>query len=154
MTGEENEILIAVIGAIGGIIVALALIHKNAADVRAKEKENDNQAGKLALDLATSLKAQLDTLEEKTKNSECEIAKVKELAKEKEKRNEELERKTQAQEKKIEDLDRQVLILRRLNQEKDEIIADLKKRLEAMENGNGVNGSQTPPKPTRSRAKK
>jgi predicted RNase H-like nuclease (RuvC/YqgF family) len=138
MTAESHEILIAIIGAIGGIIVALAIIHKNAADVRSKEKETDNQAGQLALNLATSLKTQLDSLELKSKAFEDDIKAMKDLIRLKDERIGELERRTKDQDDKLTDQDRQIVILRKLSQDKDERITDLKVRLEAVEKTNGA----------------
>jgi uncharacterized coiled-coil protein SlyX len=138
MTAENHEILIAIIGAIGGIIVALAIIHKNAADVRSKEKETDNQAGQLALNLATSLKIQLDSLELKGKSFENDIDTMKALIKLKDDRISLLEHRTKIQDDKLSDQDRQIVILRKLGQDKDERITDLKVRLEAVEKTNGA----------------
>jgi len=131
MTVEGHEVLIAIIGALGGIIVALAVVHKNAADNRAKDDENETSAGQLALAMAKEMKTQLDALEKKGTECQSKIAQLAGLIEKKDKRIDELEAKT-------EDQDRQLAILRRLSQEKDITIAELKTRLEAIEKSNGA----------------
>jgi chromosome segregation ATPase len=138
MTPATQAIVVAIIGALSGIIVALSIIHKNAADVRLKEKETDNQAGQLALNLATQLKVQLDALELKGNSCAEEIEAMKILIGKKNNRIEELERKTREQDEKLADQDRKILILRKISQEKDTTIEELKVRLEAIEKSNGA----------------
>jgi len=138
MTPATQAIIVAIIGALSGIIVALAIVHKNAADIRLKNKENDNQAGQLALNLATQLKVQLDALEIKGNSCEEEIEAMKILIGKKNNRIEELEKKTKDQDDRLADQDRQILILRKISQEKDLVIAELEKRLAAVEKTNGA----------------
>lgn len=133
---ELKDIIIALIaGLFGGGLVFLVSYYrsKRAADLAFIQEKDKHEidSGKLALEFIQELRGRIDQLNNRVACLEGELTKQREAAIMKDARIAELERKTQEQEDEI-------MELRKIVADKDELIQRLTARLDVLEKGKAV----------------
>lgn len=155
MDAQLLTFIVALIGALGGIISVVTIGLKYRAESKSQERKDKKDAGQLALDLAESLQTRLLEIEKKSDQQDKqielqdeEIDNLKEQLRMKDARIIELEKKTVEQEKElislrklerqkastIDNLEKEIAGLYKSNSEKDAVIANLSERMQLIEN--------------------